>query len=334
MSAYQEPFFTRGPSPLARLTFFALLAIVVMIADHRFRALDAVRMTVSAVLHPVERAIAMPGELAARMADYFTSQDKLLADNRALELKVLELSAASQQAKLLKSEHERLVRLTQANERLAVAGSPAGVIAEIIRDARNPFNRRIIIDKGLAHGLRGGLPVIDGSGVVGQVTALGTLTSEVTLITEKDQSVPVMLVRNGLRAVSVGMGKEGTIDVPFMPASADVQNGDLFVTSGIDGVYPPGLAVATITSVEKNAAFSFSRITGTPASGADSHRFVMVLNNPSAAAYPVPDVTHEERKARERGGRAQRRDVQSPPAPAAAPSAPPAAPSAPEKPGR
>jgi rod shape-determining protein MreC len=309
MSAYQEPFFTRGPSPLARLTFFALLAIVVMIADHRFRALDAVRLAVSVVLHPVERAMAMPGEMVSRVGDYFTSQDKLLSDNRALELKVLELSAASQQAKLLKSEHERLIRLAQASDRF----TNQGVIAEIVRDARNPFNRRIIIDKGMAHGLRGGLPVIDGSGVVGQVTALGTLTSEVTLITEKDQSVPVMLVRNGLRAVSVGTGKDGTIDVPFIPASADIQNGDLFVTSGIDGLYPPGLAVATITSVEKNAAFPFARITGNPASGVDSHRFVMVLNNPNAANYPAPDVAHEDKK----GGRSKRAEKrESPPAPA------------------
>jgi rod shape-determining protein MreC len=312
---YQEPFFTRGPSPLARLTFFALLAMVVMIADHRFRALDTVRLAVSVVLHPIERAIALPGEMVSRATDYFVSQEKLLADNRALELKVLELAAASQQAKLLKSEHERLIRLAQANDRFA----NQGIVAEIIRDARNPFNRRVIVDKGMAHGLRGGLPVIDGSGVVGQVTAVGTLTSEVTLITEKDQSVPVMLVRNGLRAVSVGMGKEGTIDVPFIPAAADIQNGDLFVTSGIDGLYPPGLAVATITSVEKNAAFQFARITGTPASGADSHRFVMVLNNPAAANYPVPDVANEERKAgRDRGTRAQRREAQSPAAPAKA----------------
>ena len=153
---YQENFFTRGPSPLARLTFFALLAIVVMIADHRFRALDAVRLAVSVVLHPVERAIAFPGELFDRASDYFVSQDRLLEQNRALELKVLDLAAASQQAQLLKSEHERLVRLAQANDRFA----NQGVVAEIIRDARNPFNRRIIINKGLAQGLRGGLPVI------------------------------------------------------------------------------------------------------------------------------------------------------------------------------
>lgn len=293
MSAYQEPFFTRGPSPLARLTFFSLLAIIVMIADHRFRALDAVRLTVSSVLQPLERAVALPGELAGRAGDYFTSQHNLLEQNRKLELKVLELSASAQQAQLLKAERERLVRLGQANERF----DNHGVIAEIIRDARNPFNRRIIIDKGLAQGVRGGLPVIDGAGVVGQVTAVGTLTSEVTLITEKDQSVPVMLVRNGLRAVSVGTGKDGMIDVPFIPASADIQNGDVFVTSGIDGLYPPGLAVATITSVEKNAAFQFARITGKPASGADSHRYVMVLNNPSIITYPTPDVNTEERKA-------------------------------------
>lgn len=311
MSAYQEPFFTRGPSPLARLTFFALLAIVIMIADHRFRALDTVRLAVSVVLHPIERAMAVPGALLERFSDYFASQEKLLRDNRDLELKVLELSATSQQAKLLKGEHERLLRLAQSNERFTSQGTHQGVIAEVIRDARNPFNRRIIIDKGLAHGLKGGLPVIDGSGVVGQLTALGTLTSEVTLITEKDQSVPVMLVRNGLRAVSVGMGKEGTIDVPFIPVSADIQNGDLFVTSGIDGTYPAGLAVATITSVEKNAAFQFARIVGKPSSGADSHRFVMVLNNPNAANYPKPDVASEERKGgRDRASnRAAKRDA-------------------------
>jgi hypothetical protein len=109
--------------------------------------------------------------------------------------------------------------------------------------------------------------------------------------------VEALVVRNGLRAVSVGTGKDGMIDVPFIPASADIQNGDVFVTSGIDGLYPPGLAVATITSVEKNAAFQFARITGKPASGADSHRYVMVLNNPSIITYPTPDVNTEERKA-------------------------------------
>ena len=163
-----------------------------------------------------------------------------------------------------------------------------------------------MIDKGLTHGARAGMPVIDGAGVVGQVTAVGTFTSEVTLITEKGQSVPVMILRNGLRAVAVGSGRDGTLELPFMPLSADIQNGDLFVTSGIDGTYPAGLVVAKVTTVEKNAAFMFARIVALPAAGVDHYRFVMVLP-PVQAPAPPPESRSEERKApRERGGKARR----------------------------
>jgi rod shape-determining protein MreC len=150
--------------------------------------------------------------------------------------------------------------------------------------------------------------VIDGEGVVGQVTNVNTFTSEVTLVTEKDQSVPVMLLRNGLRAVAVGSGKDGAIDVPFIPVSADIQNGDVLVTSGIDGTYPPGLMVAQVTSVEKNAAYVFAKVAAKPAAGVESHRYVMVLALPPSAA-PRPETKAEEpRKGRERGS-SRRRDA-------------------------
>jgi len=150
--------------------------------------------------------------------------------------------------------------------------------------------------------------VIDGQGVVGQVTSVGTFTSEVTLVTEKDQSVPVMLVRNGLRAIAVGSGKDGSIDVPFMPVSADIQNGDMFVTSGIDGTYPPGLLVAQVTSVEKNAAYVFAKIAAKPAAGVVSHRYVMVL--PVPAAGPArPEAKAEEGKAGKGRTGQRRRDA-------------------------
>jgi rod shape-determining protein MreC len=149
------------------------------------------------------------------------------------------------------------------------------------------------------------MPVIDGNGVVGQVTNVGTFTSEVTLVNEKGQSVPVMLVRNGLRAIISGSGKDGSLEVPFMPAAADIQNGDLFVTSGIDGTYPPGLVVAQVQSVEKNAAFVFTRIVARPAAGVDNNRYVMVLPTPQAA--PPPPEAKEDRK-RERGSAKGRRN--------------------------
>jgi rod shape-determining protein MreC len=175
-----------------------------------------------------------------------------------------------------------------------------GMLAEVLSYGRNPFSRKLVLDKGLAQGAKSGMPVIDGDGVVGQLTAVGTFTSEVTLLTEKDQSVPVMITRNGLRAIAVGSGKDGSIDVPFMPVSADIQNGDLFVTSGIDGTYPAGLVVARVTAVEKNAAYVFAKITARPAAGVDNHRFVRILTAPRPELPPPPPRADDKRAAKER----------------------------------
>ena len=288
------PFFHRGPSPLARLTFFAIVAIAIMIADHRFHALESVRLSLSVLAHPIQQLSALPGDLAGRFLAHFASQERLLRENSELKARILEQSAAAQEAKLLRGEQQQVLAL--ASSRARFEGS---VVAEVIYTARNPFRRKVVIDRGLTQGIQAGMPVIDGEGVVGQVTTVGTFTSEVTLVTEKDQSVPVLLVRNGLRAVAVGAGKEGTIDIPFMPFAADIQNGDLFVTSGIDGTYPPGLVVARVTSVEKNAAYVFAKISARPAAGVDNHRFVLVLQA-APPAPPRPEAKDEPRKAKDR----------------------------------
>jgi rod shape-determining protein MreC len=301
----REPpaFFHRGPSPLARLTFFTLAAIALMIADHRFHALETVRLSLSVLAHPLQQAATMPGEAVSRVAEYFASQQRLLRENQDLRAQVLEQSAAAQEARLLKAEEAHLLGMTGGKSRYV----ESGIIAEVLYTARNPFTRKIVVDKGLTHSVGSGMPAIDGTGVVGQVTSVGTFTSEVTLVTEKDQSVPVMLVRNGLRAVAVGSGKDGSIDIPFMPVSADVQNGDVFVTSGIDGTYPPGLVVAEVTSVQKNAAYVFAKISAKPAAGVDNHRYVMLLPlPPSAAARPETKVEEQPRRGSKERTRARR----------------------------
>jgi rod shape-determining protein MreC len=303
----REPpaFFHRGPSPLARVTFFTLAAIALMIADHRFHALETVRLSLSVLAHPVQQLAAMPGEAVGGVADYFASQQRLLRENQELKAKVLEQSAAAQESMLLKSEEEHLLAMTSGKSRYA----DKGIIAEVLYTARNPFTRKIVVDKGLTNSIQPGMPVIDGTGVVGQVTSVGTFTSEVTLVTEKDQSVPVMVVRNGLRAIAVGSGKDGSIDIPFMPVSADVQNGDVFVTSGIDGTYPPGLVVAEVTSVQKDAARVFAKISAKPAAGVDYHRYVMMLPLPPASAPPPEtksdDTPRKSAKDRTRARRQQ-----------------------------
>jgi rod shape-determining protein MreC len=281
-----------------------LAAIVLMIADHRFQALETVRLSLSVLAHPVQQVAAMPSEALGRIASYFASQDRLLRENQDLKLKVLEQAAAAQEARLLRAEQEHLLGIAPGKSRYA----DGGVIAEVLYTARNPFTRKIVVDKGLAQGIKPGMPVVDGGGVVGQVTSVGALTSEVTLLTEKDQAVPVMLVRNGLRALAVGSGKDGSVEVPFMPVSADIQSGDMFVTSGIDATYPPGLLVAEVTSVERNAAYVFARILARPAAGVQNHRFVLILPN-APASLPRPDTRADELKPGKPRARGTRRDA-------------------------
>jgi len=303
----REPpsFFHRGPSPLARLTFFTIAAIVLMIADHRFRALETVRLSLSVLAHPIQELAVVPSNAVGRVTDYFSSQERLLRENQELKVRVLEQSAAAQEARLLRAEQQHLLAMSPGKSRYA----DGGTLAEVLYTARNPFTRKVVIDKGLQAGVASGMPVIDGEGVVGQVTNVGTFTSEVTLVTEKDQSVPVMLVRNGLRAIAVGSGKDGSIDVPFMPVSADIQNGDTFVTSGIDGTYPPGLLVAQVTSVEKNTAYVFAKIVAKPAAGVQNHRYVMILPIPQPGAAPPETRAQESRPGKARGGARGRRDA-------------------------
>jgi rod shape-determining protein MreC len=274
-----------------------------MIDDHRFRALESVRLSLSVLTYPVQQLASMPSQALGRIADYFASQERLLRENQDLKVRVLEQSAAAQEARLLRAEQAHLLEMSPGKSRYA----DSGTIAEVLYTARNPFTRKIVIDKGLTHAMQAGMPVIDGAGVVGQITNVGTFTSEVTLVTEKDQSVPVMLVRNGLRAVAVGSGKDGSIDIPFMPVAADIQNGDTFVTSGIDGTYPPGLVVAAVTSVEKNAAYVFAKVVARPAAGVDNHRYVLVLPLPApGAARPDTKADDTPRKTARDRTRARR----------------------------
>jgi rod shape-determining protein MreC len=290
VATHQDDFFTRGPSPLARVTFFALLAVGVMIADHRFQALDQVRAGISTVLMPIERALAWPADASRRMSAYFTEQSTLIAENKALNEKVLALTAEGQRARLITAEQAHVAALTAARERTGREGT----IAEIIRDARNPFSRKIVINRGSLSGVNRGAAVIDGEGIVGQVTAVGAASAEVTLTTEKDLSIPILVMRNGYRAVAVGSGRDGNIEMPFIPVAADIQVGDKLVTSGIDGTYPAGLEVATVTVVDKNPAFSFARIVAKPASAPDHHRFVKVIMPPAPKTVaPNAPITSE-----------------------------------------
>ena len=287
------PFFKRGPAPLVRLFFFASLSLALLVLDARFRYAEGLRSALALIAYPLQRVATAPFELADRIAGYFTTQSGLLEENERLRQKALAYSQDAQRFQAVQGERDELRRLIGAGESIAMRSTPA----EILYAGRDPYANKVFIDRGARDGVRPGSPVADDSGVVGQVTRVHPMLSEVTLLTDQDQAIPVQLVRNGLRAVAFGGGASGTLELRFMAANAEIQNGDRLVTSGIDGVYPAGLPVATVVRIERDAEHSFARVICKPAAGVDRGRYVLVLSNEAARA-PRPEEAGPSAKER------------------------------------
>jgi len=295
------PFFKRGPAPLARLAFFVLLALSLLVLDLRFHYLELVRHAVSAALYPLQRAAYAPVELIERVGDYFSSVSALQRENAQLRRRELESANWLLRQEHLELENRRLRELLDMRARQAV---PA-VLAEILYAARDPFSRRVVVDAGSQQGVVGGQAVVDERGVLGQVTRVHALQSEVTLITDKNQAVPVQIVRNGLRAVLFGAGG-GELELRFLAANADVVPGDKVVTSGLDGVYQAGLPVARVARVDRDAAYSFARIVCDPAAGVEKYGQVLILGRREGVALPADAV--DTPATPKKGKKGRRRD--------------------------
>ncbi|HEX9687201.1 MAG TPA: rod shape-determining protein MreC [Burkholderiales bacterium] len=268
------PFFKTGPTPLARLLIFSALSLAFLVADVRLNYLDSLRQVAAVIVYPLQRIAAAPASIARRIGDFFTTHGSLRADNARLKLENFENGALLLQLKALQAENEQLRALLAARERLKLELAAA----EVLYAARDPFSRKVVIDRGSMQGVRPGQPVVDDRGLVGQVTRAYPWLAEVTLVTDKGQFVPVQNVRNGLRTVLSGTGSDGALELRFIPLTADFQDGDELVTSGIDGVYPPGLPVARVTSVERSVGQIFARITCAPLGGVARHVHVLVVS--------------------------------------------------------
>ncbi|MBC8119977.1 MAG: rod shape-determining protein MreC [Burkholderiaceae bacterium] len=277
------PLFNQGVSARARLAFFSFVAVALIIIDSRVRMLETVRAGVGVVLYPIQQTLLVPSRIAGTVTNYFTSVSSLTRENEQLKRKEFENAQTLQQARDLAAENDRLRKLLGAREKVA----NATVLAPVLYEARDRFSRKLVLHAGSANGVRAGSPVIDEAGVVGQITRVFNETSEVTLLTDKDQSIPVQILRNGLRGVAFGGSEPGTLDLRFMAANADVVKGDVATTSGLDGVYPSGLMVATVSQVERAAKDQFARIVMTPLAGVESNQHLLVLLVESAK-LPLP----------------------------------------------
>lgn len=274
------PFFKRGPAPLALLTFYIALSLAIFVVDLRFQSLELLRQSVALFVDPVQRIAQTPGSLVDYADQYLEGMHSLSKENDELRHAKLTTAPDLQRLAQLEAENERLRKLLSVKEREKAKGQ----VAQILYTARDPFSRKVIVDKGQQANIVAGQPAIDESGVVGQVTRVFPFSSEITLITDKDQAVPVQIVRNGQRSVVFGLGN-GQLELRYMPANADVEVGDLLVTSGLDGVYLPGFPVAKVINIERDSAYSFARIFCAPVAGVENFGEVMVLD----ARPPLPE---------------------------------------------
>ncbi len=293
-------FFNRGPSPAARLVFFALLSLLLLFVDARYKYLESTRRVLSIVVQPLQRMTTMPGVVWQEVSGYFATQSNLIRDNAALNQQHHMDAAQLLQLQILQAENAQLRKLLEVEQR----SSYPMQMAEIVYIERDIFRRKVFVNKGSNSNILAGQVVMDDTGIVGQVTRVFPWLSEVTLITDKDHAVPVQVLRTGLRAVVFGSGDISNLALRYMPISSDILPGDVLVTSGLDGTYPPGLPVAKVGKIERDAAYPFARIACTPIAGVDQQRQLLIVSGlpklPDLPAEADSQTLEKSRKSKRR----------------------------------
>jgi rod shape-determining protein MreC len=270
-------FFRHGPGPFARLFVFALLSCSLIVGDVRFKYFPQLRQTIGVVIFPLQKIAYIPADIYDQVEEFIASFN-LLEEN--IKLRQIYLENREQLLKLasLEAENIHLRNLFGAVQYIETKTRTKAVLAKILYTPRDPFNHKITLNKGSQHHIQLGQAVIDDKGIVGQITQLYPWSSEVTLLTDRDHSVPVQVVRNSLRSVVSGTGKNDQLELRYLSVNTDIQQGDQLVTSGIGGVYPPGIPVATVLRIERDPTGDFAQIISTPVAGVDRNRQVLILS--------------------------------------------------------
>ncbi|MDE2298433.1 MAG: rod shape-determining protein MreC [Burkholderiales bacterium] len=303
------PFFRQGPSALTKLILFSALALFLMVADNRYTLTRQLRAVIATALYYPQQALLMPVQAVEDAGGYLLGLKRARADDEAARRELAAQSERALRVEQLASENERLRGLLGLRPQLSVRSQAAQVLYE----ASDPYSRKVVIDRGTTSGVGLASPVINESGVLGQVTRVFPLSSEVTLLTDKDAAIPVLNTRTQVRGVAFGSTAVvgGGMELRFVAGNADVQVGDLLTTSGLDGVYPPGLPVAKVASVDRKVDSGFARIVLTPSASADGVRHVLVLDpvglqmpaRPEPATAATKAASSASAPAPKKGGR-------------------------------
>ena len=291
------PFFRQGLPALSKLVLFGVLSVLLMAADHRLGLSQPVRSAVSLVLAPMQWLSLLPQRAGSAVQDYFKGVDEARDEARNYQARTIAQAQRLQQAEQLLQENQHLRELLELRNDTQ---GPAKAV-QVLYETADPYTRTVVIDKGTLSGIAPGSAVVDVAGVVGQVTRVYPLSSEVTLLTDRDQSIPVLNARTGHRYIAQGdpITLGGALELRFVPASADLQDGDLLTTSGIDGVYPAGLQVARIRQIDRRIDNAFAKVHALPmAQARGRHMLVLapVSDWPERPGKPEP-VTRARQKA-------------------------------------
>ena len=279
------PIFRQGYSALTKLAFCSALALFLMVADTRLPIVSTLRVALATALAPIQRGLLVPVELISGGSDYLRGLTQALQRDDAARKQLAQQAERVAQAGSLATENARLRALLDLAPALVVRSQAA----EVQYEAADPYSRKLFINRGATQGLALGSPVINEAGVLGQVTRLYPLSAEVTLLTDKDAAIPVINARSQQRGAAYGgLAKGSAMELRFVAANADVKVDDLLETSGVDGTYPAGLAVAKVLHVERQAEGGFARVTLVPTAIADGVRHVLVLEPLSVQLPPRP----------------------------------------------
>lgn len=264
--------FARRLGPATRLAIWLAIGVACVVLDVRYRAMEGLRSGLSMTLYPVRVALRAPGDVADEIAGFFTRHRLLQQERDALLAERSQLALAANTARDLQRENDELRAL------LAMRARPGQqlVRAALLYQGHDWFGQKIVLDRGATDGLRNGLPVVDSSGLLGQVSRVYPGSSEVNLVTSPGQLTPVMIERTGQRGLVAGLG-QGRLELRYMPSHTDVRVGDRLVTSGIDRVYPAALPVARVARIGRPQAGPYLRIEGLPLAGLERSRAVLVL---------------------------------------------------------
>jgi rod shape-determining protein MreC len=316
----------RGPPLGAGLFFLGLMSVGMMMLDQRSNYLDTLRMWMGTAANPIYTVVQAPSQAWGWMTGSFADRDRLRQENAELSEQLRVARVKLLQFDSLRQEN---LRLRQVREASAGVGGRT-MIAEIMRVDVDPFRHRVRINKGADHGVFRNQPVLDAFGIVGQVVQVDKYSSTLILISDGEHAIPVQVNRNGIRSIAVGTGDLNKLILPYMTIESDVKPGDLLVSSGLDGIFPAGYPVATVSKVERNPAETFALVEAKPLAQLDRDREVLLLWAEPPSATTAPPASAEEPPAARPASATPSSQRPTNPAPAATSSPRPTASARPE----